>query len=36
MNYWWEGSTPIQSTSVFDVMGQHNKIGSITFRTILA
>jgi hypothetical protein len=31
--YWWEGSTSTAITTTFasDVMGQHNKIGGITF-----
>jgi len=34
MEYCWESSTStaIPSTSASDVMGQHNKIGGITFR----
>jgi hypothetical protein len=33
MEYWREGSTPtaISTTFVSDVVGQHNKIGGITF-----
>jgi len=33
----WEDSTPtvIQSTSASDIMGQHNKIGSIIFEAAL-
>ena len=33
MEYWWEGSTSaaIPPTSASDVVGQHNKIGDITF-----
>ena len=33
MKYWWEGSTSttIPSTSGFDVLGQCEKIGGITF-----
>ena len=35
--YWWEGSTStaIPPTSTSNAMGQHNKIGSITFRAAL-
>ena len=34
MEYWWEGSTltAISPTPTSDVVGQHNKIGGITFR----
>jgi len=37
MEYWWEGSasTDIPPSSTFDVMGQHNKTGGITFRAAL-
>jgi len=37
MEYWWEGSTSaaILPTSASDVMGQHNKIGGITFGAAL-
>jgi len=37
MEYWWEGliSTAIAPTSVYDVMGQHNKTGGISFRAAL-
>jgi len=37
MGYWWEGSPPtaIPLTTVFDVMGQCNKIGGITFGAVL-
>jgi len=33
MEYWWEGSdsTAITLTSTSDIVGQHNKIGGITF-----
>jgi len=33
MEYWWEGSvsTAILPTSASNIMGQHNKIGGITF-----
>ena len=33
MEYWWEGSTypAVTPASVSDVVGQHNKIGGITF-----
>ena len=35
--YWWEGpaSTATPPTSASNVMGQHNKIGGITFRAAL-
>jgi len=37
MEYWWEGSAPtaIPPTSASDVMGQHNKIGDISFEAAL-
>ena len=37
MGYWWEGSTSIATppTSASDVVGQHHKIGGITFRAAL-
>jgi len=37
MGYWWEGSTStaIPPTSISGALGQHNKIGGITFRTAL-
>ena len=37
MKYWQEGSasTTMFQTSASDVMGQHNKIGSITFGAAL-
>jgi len=37
MEYWWEGPTPtvMPPTSASDVVGQHNKIGGITFGTVL-
>ena len=37
MEYWWEGSTSTATplTSTFDVVGQHNKIGGITFEAAL-
>jgi len=37
MAYWWEGSTStaVLLTSASDVVGQQNKIGSITFRVDL-
>ena len=37
MGYWWEGSapTPTPQISTSDVMGQDNKIGSITFRAAI-
>ena len=33
MGYWWKGSTStaIPPTATSDVVGQHNKIGGITF-----
>jgi len=33
MEYWWEGSTStaISPTSASGIVGQHNKIGGITF-----
>ena len=35
--YWWEGSasTAILPTCSTDIMGQHHKIGGITFRVVL-
>ena len=35
--YWWEGSTPtaLPTISPSEVMGQHNKIGDITFGTVV-
>jgi len=37
MGYWWEGSTStaIPPTFVSDIVGQHNKIGGITFGAAL-
>ena len=37
MEYWWEGSTftAIPPPSATDIVGQHNKIGGITFREVL-
>jgi len=37
MEYWWEGSTSaaVPPTSISDVMGEHNKIGGITFKPAL-
>lgn len=35
MEYLWEGSTSILQTSASNVMGQHHKIGGITFRLVL-
>ena len=37
MEYWWKGSTStsIPQISASDVMGQHNKIGGITFGAAL-
>ena len=37
MQCWWEGSayTAITPISASDVVGQHNKIGGITFRAAL-
>ena len=37
MAYWWEGSTStaIPPTSIPDIVGQYNKIGSITFGAAL-
>ena len=37
MEYWWEGftSTATPPTPAPGVVGQHNKIGGITFRTAL-
>ena len=37
MEYWWEGliSTAIPPTSASDVVGQHNKVGDITFGAAL-
>jgi len=37
MEYWWEGSasTAAPPPSTFDVTGQQNKIGGITFETVL-
>ena len=37
MGYWWEGSalTAIPPTSASDVVGQHNKMGGITFGAAL-
>ena len=36
MEYWWEGSasTAMQPTSASDTVGQHNKMGGITFREV--
>jgi len=37
MEYWWEGSVSavIQPTSTSDIVGQHNKIGGISFGAAL-
>ena len=37
IEYWWEGSTStaIPPTFAFDFVGQHHKIGHITFRSAL-
>jgi len=37
MKYWWEVpvSTAVPPMSTFDVLGQHEKTGSITFRAVL-
>lgn len=37
MECWWEGSTctAIQSAFASEIMGQHSKTGSITFRAVL-
>jgi len=37
MGYWWEGSTStaIPPTSATDAVGEHNKIGGITFGAAL-
>jgi len=37
LEYWWEGSTStaISPTSTSYVVGQHNKIGGITFEAVL-
>ena len=37
MGYWWEGSTStaIPTISASDIVGQHNKIGHISFRAAL-
>ena len=38
MGYWWEGSTStvVPPTSASDIVGQHNKIGGIAFRSAFA
>ena len=35
--YWWEGSTStaIPPTSASDIVGQHYKVGDVTFRAAL-
>ena len=37
MEHWWEGSTStaIPPTPTSDIMGEHNKIGVITFGAVL-
>jgi len=36
MGYWWEGSASTAiSPSASDAMGQHNKVGGITFGATL-